>query len=272
MLNVIKTDLPNLCFIGDIHGEFTSISGMTKFSKLEDVNYIFCGDCGFGFESEEYYNQVFNKVGRTLNNLNANCYFIRGNHESKEYYDFSLIKKKRFKTVKDYTVIQTPSHNILCVGGATSIDRVYRMEGNAQYVKEYLRYHHVSEDEAIRKAKKCYWSDEAPVWDEEAMNEITKSGIKIDIVATHTCPSFAKPLTKDGIKNWIKYDPMLDNDINYERLVMDNVYNHLIENAHPLKKWIYGHYHAHNSEWINDVNFVMLDMCRNGRMDVLEVR
>ena len=150
-MELIKTERQNLCFIGDIHGDFTGIAGMMKFSKMEDVGYIFCGDCGFGFESIEYYNQTFNKVGKTANKVNATCFFVRGNHESKEYYDFKLINKKRFKTVKDYTVIQTPNHNILCVGGATSIDRVYRMEANAAYVRDYMRYHPVSEEEAIRK-------------------------------------------------------------------------------------------------------------------------
>ena len=271
-MEVIKTEHQNLCFIGDIHGDFTGIAGMMKFSKMEDVAYVFCGDCGFGFESIEYYNQTFNKVGKTANKVNATCFFVRGNHESKEYYDFKLINKKRFKTVKDYTVIQTPNHNILCVGGATSIDRVYRMEANAAYVRDYMRYHPVSEEEAIRKAKKCYWMDEAPVYDEESLNELKEKGIEIDIVATHTCPSFAQPLTKRGIENWIKYDPMLDNDTTYERLVMTNIYNKLLEDGHPLKKWIYGHFHAHRSEFIGDVNFVMLDMDRNGRMDVLQVQ
>lgn len=270
-MNVIKTELPNLCFVGDIHGDFTGIAGTMKFSGLTDVAYVFCGDCGFGFESEEYYNQAFNKVGKTANKMNAECYFVRGNHESKEYYDYGLIKRKRFKTVKDYTVIQTPEHNILCIGGATSIDRVWRLEGNAQYVKEYMKYHPVSEEEAVRKAKKCYWMDEPPVYDENALNELKENGIEIDIVATHTCPSFAQPLHKKGLENWMKYDPMLENDLNYERLVMDNVYNKLIEDGHPLQKWIYGHFHYHNSEFIGDVNFVMLDMSRNGKMDVLQI-
>lgn len=270
-MEIIKTEHENLCFVGDIHGDFTGISGMMKFSKMEDVAYVFCGDCGFGFESIEYYNQIFNKIGRTANKVNATCFFVRGNHESKEYYDFNLINRKRFKTVKDYTVIQTHGHNILCVGGAMSIDRVERMEYNAAYVRKYMRYHQVSEEEAILKAKKCYWMDEAPVYDEASLDELKEKGIQIDIVATHTCPSFAQPLAKKSIENWIKRDPMLDNDINYERLVMTNIYNKLLSDGHPLQKWIYGHYHHHNSEYIGDVNFVMLDKVRNGKMDVLQV-
>jgi hypothetical protein len=138
--------------------------------------------------------------------------------------------------------------------------------------KKYtLCTHPVSEEEAVRKAKKCYWMDEPPVYDENALNELKENGIEIDIVATHTCPSFAQPLHKKGLENWMKYDPMLENDLNYERLVMDNVYNKLIEDGHPLQKWIYGHFHYHNSEFIGDVNFVMLDMSRNGKMDVLQI-
>lgn len=270
-MKTVKTEHTNLCFVGDIHGDFAGISGMMKKSNMEDTAYIFCGDCGFGFESYEYYNQIFNKVGKTANELNSTCFFVRGNHESKEYYDSKPIDRKRFKTVKDYTVIQTPSHNVLCVGGAISIDRIYRLEANDSYVSQYMRYHKVSKEEAMEKAKKCYWDDEAPVYDEVALSELKENGIEIDIVATHTCPSFAQPLTKNGITEWMRHDSMLDNDTTHERIVMTDIYNKLISDGHPLKKWVYGHFHSHKSEYIGDVNFVMLDMDRNGRMDLLQV-
>lgn len=270
-MKTITTDKPNICFVGDIHGDFNGISAMMSFSGLTDVAYVFVGDCGFGFESLEHYNQIFNKLSRKASNTNSECFFIRGNHDSPEYYNNCLINKKRFKTVQDYTVIQTPNHNILCVGGAVSIDRLERIHINNKNLANYLKYHNISESEAILKHRKCYWPDEMPFFDKEALDEINESGIRIDIVATHTSPSFAQPLTKDAIKKWLIDDHSLETDINGERKTMDEIYDKLIGDGHPIQKWIYGHYHAHNSEYINNINFIMLDMCRNGRMDVVQV-
>lgn len=270
-MKIIDTDKTNLCFVGDIHGALKGIRSMMNVTDLHDVIYVFCGDCGFGFEKREYYTQILNRIDGTAKDFNAVCYFFRGNHDSKEFFEKSSIKKDRFKTITDYTVIRTPNHNILCVGGATSIDRMYRQGINDRYLNDYIRFHQCTLEEAVLKAKKCYWQDEKPVYDEEVLSDLTKKGIFIDIVATHTSPSFAAPLTKEGIRAWIDKDPALENDLNYERLVMDNIYEKLIADGHPLQKWIYGHFHAHNSEYINEVNFVMLDMERHGQYDVLQV-
>jgi hypothetical protein len=53
---------------------------------------------------------------------------------------------------------------------------------------------------------------------------------------------------------------------------MDDVYNKLKTDGHPLEKWFYGHYHYHNQEYIDGVQFVMLDMWRNGNFDIFDLR
>ena len=60
LVNIFKTDKPNVCFIGDIHGEFKSLQGLMKYTGFKDTLYIICGDCGFGFNKKEYYSQIFN--------------------------------------------------------------------------------------------------------------------------------------------------------------------------------------------------------------------
>ena len=64
----------------------------------------------------------------------------------------------------------------------------------------------------------------------------------------------------------------LEKDIDNERKVLDNVYNKLKEDNHILSHWFYGHYHYHNLEYINDTKFVMLDMFRNGKYDIYDLR
>ncbi|MDE5888688.1 MAG: hypothetical protein K2H20_01570, partial [Bacilli bacterium] len=49
------------------------------------------------------------------------------------------------------------------------------------------------------------------------------------------------------------------------------IYNDLMENKHPIKKWCYGHFHYHNFEEINGIDFHLIDMDRNGRMDYVEL-
>lgn len=266
-LNIIQTDKTNICFIGDLHGEFKCIPGLMKHTGLTDAVYIFAGDCGFGFESETHYSNIFNRIGKTAKKFNSECIFIRGNHDDKEYYSTSKINRKYFRSVPDYTVLQSPTHNILCVGGAISIDRTYRLAIQTQNETKYRIYHRCSIEAAKLLTPKVYWPTEPPVFNESALNKITASGIKIDIVCTHTCPSFAQPITKDGIKSWMGIDPLLDVDTKAERQVMDDIYNKLIKDGHPLSKWFYGHYHYHNTEVINNIQFIMLDMFRNGMGD-----
>ena len=83
---------------------------------------------------------------------------------------------------------------------------------------------------------------------------------------THTCPSFCEPTTKDGIGAWIKIDPGLIEDLAHERLVMNQVYDFLLSNGHPIKTWTYGHYHKHHTQEYNSVRFTMLDCVGAGSM------
>lgn len=270
-LNIIETYRTGVCFVGDIHGEFKSLQGLMKRTEFTDTTYIICGDCGFGFEKDQHYANIFNRLTKTAASFNCEFLMLRGNHDGPAFFDGKRINRKYFKAIPDYTVIKTPLYNILCVGGATSIDRTHRMVVTRQNVLKYAMYHGCSEDIAERLCPQCYWPDEAPVYNEDALNELNASGIKIDIVATHTCPSFCKPTTKDGIQYWLQYDPMLEKTIDDERAVMDNIYNKLIADGHPLQKWFYGHYHYHNQEYIDGVQYIMLDMWRNGNFDIYDL-
>lgn len=271
LIDIFNVDKPNICFVGDIHGEFNSLQGLMKKTNFKDTVYIVCGDCGFGFNKKEYYSKIFNKLSKTTSELNCEFIFIRGNHDDKKYFDKRLINRKCFKTIPDYSVIQTPLYNVLCIGGAISIDRTYRQLVLKENALKYSIYHGCTPNEAEKLCQQVYWDDEPCYYDEEKLSQLKLNNINIDIVCTHTCPSFTKPFGKENIGYWLSKDENLERDIDNEREVMDKVYNKLKTDGHSLDMWLYGHFHYHNVQFVDNTKFVMLDMCRNGNCDIYDV-
>ena len=91
-------------------------------------------------------------------------------------------------------------------------------------------------------------------------------------MCTHTCPSFTKPFGKENILYWLSRDSKLNEDIDKERNVMNMVFHKLKADGHTFDKWFYGHFHYHNVQYVDNVKFVMLDMCRNGNYDIYDVQ
>ena len=180
-----------------------------------------------------------------------------------KFYDYN----KSFEYVyydKDKCAVK---HSILCVGGATSIDRTYRLSLERQQVLKKMAFSLCSEEEAYRKIKRLYWDDEAPYYDEERLKMIDKTVCPIDIVCSHTAPSFCYPQTKEGLDYWLTQDKNLSEDLDNERKVFDKIYSYLKENGFELSKWCYGHFHKHNTEYIDGVKFCLLDMDRGVKLD-----
>ena len=113
---------------GDIHGDFNQLVFKLCIQyKLTDTLLIVAGDCGFGFEKKEYYEQMVRRNTKRMNQANNWIVFVRGNHDNPAYFEGTTFSYKRFITVPDYTILQACNHSILCVGGAISIDRIYRI-------------------------------------------------------------------------------------------------------------------------------------------------
>lgn len=283
MIKVIRFEVDNIFFTGDLHGNFRSIGYNIKSNNLiENALIVCCGDIGLGFNKPDYYKAEFNRLKKILSKRNVYLVFLRGNHDDPSYFDNKTIFDKRIKAVEDYTVLSVePLHpcdgdytkNILCIGGGISIDRVHRKQVNMQNLMRHSFHHLKGEWEEIMKTyPRVYWEDEPPVYREDKLNELSSEGIRVGIVATHTAPSFCQPLTKDGIKGWMELDKELEVDLNHERGIIDKIYKKLITDGHPLKKWFYGHYHFYNRETINSVEFTLIDMERNGLMNIVELK
>lgn len=239
---------------GDIHGAFEELVfrccvryGMT------DTLIVVAGDCGFGFERPGYYEDVYKQCSKRLSKSNNWLVFIRGNHDNPAYFNQKPIKHRRWMTLPDYSVVKACGHTILCVGGATSIDRMWRMT---------LRQFHLQQP-AEPLVPNVYWVDEAPFYDESKLKIVDES-YSVDTVVTHTSPSFCELVSHQGIQNWAIRDEDLMNDVKAERFVMDQLHSYLLAKKHPLRYWYYGHFHQ---SWHAEIDGEMFHM-----LDIMELR
>ncbi len=286
ILTVHNVNTEQIIFLGDLHGNFDTLLHWLKNFVFKNTTIIVCGDIGFGFHKPRYYHQKLEPIEEFCEESNCNVYFFRGNHDDPEYFSGSNWDKissvgsfKKVHAIGDYTVIQTTDgdktiHNILCVGGGVSIDRTWRQEVDFVTAEKYARHAGLTLKEAVEKLRPSYWKDELPTYDDEVLSLLAGSGINIDVVCTHTCPSFVGFKDKEGVKGWLKKDPDLEADMNREREVMDELWERLRKDGHKITKWIYGHFHKHMVEECDDVKFVMLDQCnpQMNRFDTFEIR
>lgn len=277
-MEILKLKIESVICVGDLHGNFGSLIQLLKSYDIKNTLLIICGDVGMGFHKSDYYEQVFSKIKKELSKRDSYIYCIRGNHDDPNMFNSDSFKDNRMRTLRDYTVIQCidPNDenifsNILAIGGATSIDRTDRLYSMQAKTLKYLRFHPNALYREAEKQYVEYWDNEQPVYDDKALSELKENGVFIDIVCTHTCPHFCKPITKEGIQHWILADEHLSADLDHERQTMTNIYERLKTDGHIIKKWIYGHYHFHNMEYINDTQFTLLDMERNGIFDHIEI-
>lgn len=245
-MEVIDIKDREIYVMGDIHGEFHE----AYMRNVQHACIILAGDVGFGFHHYKYYTGcMYRKAEQWLERNDNIIICVRGNHDDPAYYKGKLFYEERMMCVPDYTVIKGYHHTVLCVGGAVSIDRTYRYDLNA-----------------IRPdGPRYWWEDEAPVLDTDKIREITEAGYRIDTVVSHTCPAFCYPTDK-GVTNgtlghWLIADPTLRFDLINERSVMTELYHQLTEEYdHPVRRWIYGHYHASHKSVYDGMICQLLDI------------
>lgn len=245
------TDAKGIVVAGDIHGDFKALVykcciqyGMT------DTLIIVAGDCGFGFQRPDYYEDLYMQLSSRLTKANNWLVFVRGNHDNPAYFDGQHVNYKRWKAVPDYSVLKAGGHTILCVGGAISVDRIWR--------KKEMYGMTVVIEEDRRLEVSYYWPDEKPVYDQAKLEAISEA-YTIDTVITHTAPSFCEKQSQDDIQDWLVKDEDLQQDIKEERRAMDRLLSFLKEHSHPLDYWFYGHFHQSWHSEIDSVKYNMLD-------------
>lgn len=229
---------------GDIHGEFEQlVYSMCVQYDMHNTLVIVAGDCGFGFCAEGYYEQIYHRIQKRLSAHNCWIAMIRGNHDDPSYFAEQKIYHECFRTIPDYSIISACQHQILCVGGAISIDRSWRMAEMQRHPDKHY-----------------YWSNEPTFYNAAALDEIKEAGVQIDTVVTHTAPSFCELQSKDGLASWAANDPNLLQDCDNEREQMDMLFTHLKKDKHPVAHWFYGHFHQSWHGEMFGILFKMLDI------------
>ena len=221
-------DLPIFDKLKKSHSDFTSM-------PFSNTIFIISGDNGIGFNDAKYYEKIFGDFNNILSYNNSYVMLVRGNHDNPSFFDGKKINFSNLKAIPDYSVITVNEKNILCVGGAISIDREWRKK-QEERINEF----------SINNKKSLYWDNEAPVFDKDALLNVIES-IKIDYVITHSAPSFVAPETPAGVDEWSESDKDLLNDIKEERKVFDRIFETLRDNGMKPMYWAYGHFHNYSS-------------------------
>lgn len=239
-----RTDHVIVC--GDIHGEFETLVFEINRCHITDAIMIVAGDCGFGFCRIGYYDTLYKqKLHNKLAKANVLLLMLRGNHDDPIYFEKELIDYPYMKTLPDYTIVHTASHNILCIGGAVSQDRNFRISMMSIQEKGKMP---------------LWWADEPFAFKSEELQVLDDEHMLIDTVITHPAPSFCPPLVKGDFEHFCANDEDLAEDVKREREGLNKVYEWLTLHGHPLKKWYYGHYHQSGTYERNGTMFHMLNI------------
>lgn len=245
----------SMVVVGDIHGEFNKLvyKCCVRY-KVRDALIVVAGDCGFGFERPGYYDYVYERNRKYLSGSNCWLVMVRGNHDNPAYFrEPYRLRHERFMTVPDYSVLTACGHVILCVGGAVSVDRSWRI--NSPY------YHPFCLEDPL--ARNVYWEDEMPVFDRGKLEEIGAS-YEIDTVITHSAPLVCDRIVKLGLYSFSVEDEKLLADVEEERETLERLRSYLLKYGHPLRYWFYGHFHQ---SWHYEIDGVLYNM-----LDIMEFR
>jgi len=224
-IKILDKEKPIL-FLGDHHGAWTQLLGIIEYKKISDCYLISVGDSGIGFIDNINQIKTINYLNDEFKNKNITFMSIRGNHDDPYYYNVeNKISLSNFELIEDYSVCQYNSKLIQFIGGATSIDRTGRKEGIS------------------------YWKDEKLVFDKDKCQ-------KVDILVTHTAPSWCFPQQfNEMVYGWAKEDTYLLEDLTDERSVMDEIFKICKPRLH-----LYGHFHSSWTEKQVDCTHRLLDI------------
>lgn len=222
---------------GDIHRQFDVIPNFIRDHKLNNCAIIVAGDFGIGFQEEKREAKFINYLNNRLNHTNSTIFVVRGNHDNPKYFLDENYNTKYIKFVKDYTVLNLNNNNILCVGGAISVDRTSRA--------------------AYQFGKGSdWWKNEVINYDYDKLKELKN----IDYVITHSSPHFSYPITKEGLYYWVDRDIHLLHEVEVERQLLTKIYEDLYIQGNKIKKWFYGHFHNSYKLPYNETDFICLNI------------
>lgn len=208
----------SLYVVGDIHGDFKElVFNLVVRHGLSDCAVLLAGDIGFGFNKRNYYDHLYNKIKGKLEKNNITLYAIRGNHDDPAYFSSTILDYPRLKLVKDYDILDLCGYRILCIGGAVSTDREWRVSKNLGYEK-------------IGSSRRLWWENEGIVQDMSLL-----PGFLPDVIISHEAPICFQPVIVRESEDL----PVSD----WEKILESRKYLEKVLVEMRPKYWFHGHYH-----------------------------
>ena len=220
-----------IMYLGDLHGNFNLINQYLKRFDIKDAYIIQVGDFGVGFNGMLKEKRTLEYTHTELVKRNVIVYAIRGNHDYKPYFDNDPFGFTNIKLVKDYTVLNLEGQNILCIGGAVSVDRMMRKTKNQK-----------AGNFDIKTGNESWWPDEIFNWEDDKLVDLRD----INVVVTHTAPDYCVPDNGNGfgpfVNGLVANDPDLKLDLLEERRKMTLAFQ-TVKMYNDVKLHLYGHFH-----------------------------
>lgn len=221
--------------LGDLHGDFRKLHRYLNNGVIDRSLVIQVGDFfGFPTFSEERWYENLESLNAKLEEHECDLWAIRGNHEDPTFWS-NADKRKKFelqhpniKLIPDYTSHWINGKKFTFVGGAISIDRHVRKEGES-------------------------W------WKDEVLEPIPEDLEECDVLIMHTAPSWFNKHPKDlssPLMQWAtdNDDDLLD-DIVEERLQADCI----MDATKP--RFIYGgHFHNSSRDFRGNTSYQCLNI------------
>lgn len=185
--------------IGDVHGKFTQYADI-----IADCDKsIAVGDIGIGFSTFPFPEDLF---------MDPNHAIIPGNHDNPE------VIRSLPSCVPDGTMV---FDKFFCIGGAESIDKANRIEGQS-------------------------WWEGEEISIEEFGNAMDRyEAAKPEIMITHDCPSDVRYIVRGG-------HHFYDNPSRTTQALSSFFW------IHKPKIWIFGHHHIPVDEVVDGTRFICL--------------
>ena len=192
--------------LGDIHGNWNPLIKRIDEYDIRDCTIISVGDIGVGFKSYNIQEEELDRVNNKFKKRKIDFLGIRGNHDDPYYFDGNYTFSN-MEFLKDYSVRTLNDRVFQFIGGATSVDRIQRVEG--------MNY-----------------------WENEKFNFDPNQCVKCDVLITHSAPTWNGENGKGPISGWLQVDKNLWPELRLERID----HSRIIKLCNPDRHYC-GHFH-----------------------------
>ena len=240
-----------LLFLGDIHGNFSVISQYIKKYELKNLHIIQVGDFGVGFQRLDKEKRMLEMLNPVLKKNEIHVWAIRGNHDYKPYFDNDPFGLSNIHLVADYEVLKLAGKNILCIGGAVSVDRTWRLTKKQRMG--------IFDNEVL--GVESWWPNEVFQLDSCKLADMRN----IDILLTHTAPHYCEPDNTFGFGYFVDDivrqtgDDKLKTDLLFERQQVTEALE-ILKLNNTIELHIYGHFHKSWNSRLYDINHRLLNV------------